>query len=284
VIDDFVDTYLRAETPNPCVRCNQYIKFTPLLRRARALGADRVATGHYARIDAVDGRLRLRRGVDASKDQSYFLFSMPADELGSVVFPLGDLDKDEVRRRARGFGLPNAGKPESQEICFVPDGDYAGFVRAAALRRGKSLPPPGSIVDSTGVELGRHDGLHQFTIGQRRGLGDVGAARGRPVYVQRLEPESGRVVVGDEAAARRRRVSVQDVRWFAAPPARPFEARVQVRHRATPARAEVAPGADREVVIAFEDPVIAAPGQAAVFYDDDDGVIGGGWIAAPRCK
>src|SRR5258705_4634630 len=145
VVDDFVEAYLAGETPNPCVKCNQHIKFTPLLARARAIGADVLVTGHYAQIALRDGAHELRRGVDAGKDQSYFLFSMPADELASVRFPLGGMTKDEVRAHALRLGLPNAKKDESQEICFVPDGDYAGFVSAAALKRGRSLPTAGNI-------------------------------------------------------------------------------------------------------------------------------------------
>src|SRR6478672_4920106 len=152
VVDDFVEAYLAGETPNPCVKCNQHIKFTPLLARARAIGADVLVTGHYAQI--IDGHLH--RGLDAGKDQSYFLFSMPAAELSSVRFPLGGMTKDEVRAHATRLGLPNAVKPESQEICFVPDGDYAGFVSAQALRKGRTLPRAGDIVDRDGRVLGRH--------------------------------------------------------------------------------------------------------------------------------
>ena len=180
VVDDFVEAYLAGETPNPCVKCNQHIKFTPLLERAREIGADVLATGHYAQIVATGDGHELRRGRDAGKDQSYFLFSMPAAELASVQFPLGDMTKDEVRGHALRLGLPNAAKPESQEICFVPDGDYAGFVSAQALRRGRAMPGPGAIVGDGGAVLGRHDGVHHFTIGQRRGLGNLatkGAAK-----------------------------------------------------------------------------------------------------------
>src|SRR6186713_2400525 len=178
VVDDFVEAYLAGETPNPCVKCNQHIKFTPLLERARAIGADVLVTGHYARLE--DGALR--RGADAGKDQSYFLFSMPARELGSVRFPLGALTKEEVRAHARRLGLPNADKPESQEICFVPDGDHGSFVAARALVR------PGAIRDEAGRELGRHDGVHRYTIGQRRGLGVASTA---PLYVTAIDAERG---------------------------------------------------------------------------------------------
>src|SRR5262245_44872821 len=169
VVEDFVEAYVAGETPNPCVKCNQHIKFTPLLARARAIGADVLVTGHYAQI--IDGGLY--RGLDAGKDQSYFLFSMPGHELGAVRFPLGGMTKDEVRAHAVRLGLPNAAKPESQEICFVPDGDYARFVAASALRRGRALPAGGSIVDEDGRVLGRHQGVHKFTVGQHRGLGNL---------------------------------------------------------------------------------------------------------------
>ncbi|MGE3765521.1 MAG: tRNA 2-thiouridine(34) synthase MnmA, partial [Kofleriaceae bacterium] len=168
VVDDFVEAYLAGDTPNPCVKCNQHIKFTPLLERARAIGADVLVTGHYAQIkeaSVADG-WGLWRGVDASKDQSYFLFSMPPAELASVRFPLGGMTKDEVRAHALRLGLPNAQKPESQEICFVPDGNYADFVSAQALKRGRSLPVAGVIKDASGAVIGKHDGTHHFTIGQ----------------------------------------------------------------------------------------------------------------------
>jgi tRNA-uridine 2-sulfurtransferase len=277
VIDDFVDAYLAGETPNPCVRCNQHIKFTPLLKRARALGAERVATGHYARLepDGVGGR-RLRRGVDAGKDQSYFLFSMPPDELAAVEFPLGGLRKEEVRDRARAFGLPNADKKDSQEICFVPDGDYAGFVARAALTRGREVPPAGDIVDQAGAVVGRHRGVHHYTVGQRRGLGDV--ARPEPVYVVGVEPGADRVVVGPRAAAARRTIRVREVRWLAPPPdGAPLQVSVQVRHRARPVAAEVRDAGQYVEVSFVDEAVVAAPGQAAVFYDGD-AVVGGGWI------
>jgi tRNA-specific 2-thiouridylase len=279
VVDDFVTAYLRGETPNPCVRCNQHIKFTPLLRRARALGADRIATGHYARIErGVDGRARLRRGADSGKDQSYFLFSMPTHELESVMFPLGALDKDEVRRKAASYALPNAAKPESQEICFVPDGDYAGFVEAAALRRGRPLPIAGEIVDGDGAVIGRHDGIHHYTVGQRRGLRDLGSA-GKPLYVQRIDPMSRKVVVGNQVSARTRSIDVRDVRWFGPTPEARVRAAVQVRHRASPVSAEITLLGERARVAFDSAAVVAAPGQAAVFYDGDT-VLGGGWIAA----
>ena len=277
VVDDFVDTYLAGATPNPCVRCNQHVKFTPLLQRARAVGADVLVTGHYARIaPGPDGAAGLHRGADADKDQSYFLFSMPRAALGAVWFPLGATSKGEVRAAAATLGLPNAIKPESQEICFVPDGDHAGFVRAAALRRGRALPAGGDIVDDDGRVLGRHDGVHRFTVGQHRGLGNL-TTRER-MFVTAVEPTTGRVVVGPRQAALRRTITVDDVRWLG-PPAPAL--RVQVRHRGEPLAAEVdaAAGGSRAIVRFSDEGAVAAPGQAAVFYDGDR-VVGGGWISA----
>jgi tRNA-uridine 2-sulfurtransferase len=276
VIDQFVDSYLAGETPNPCVKCNQHIKFTPLLRRARAMGADMVATGHYARIDTDErGNTVLRRGVDARKDQSYFLFSMPRHELSAVLFPLGDLDKDQVRERARAYALPNAAKAESQEICFVPDGDYAGFVEARALTRSLRVPAGGELVDEQGNVLGRHKGVHHYTVGQRRGLGGVGGPT--PVYVVGIDRERDRVVVGPRASAQRQSLRVRDMRWLSDVPAEPMRALVQVRHRARPVAAEVVAQGPDAVVTFVDEPVVAAPGQAAVLYRDDQ-VLGGGWI------
>jgi len=280
VVDDFVEAYLAGETPNPCVRCNQHIKFTPLLARARAIGADVIATGHYARIEGGAGGFALRRGVDPAKDQSYFLFSMPGDQLGAVRFPLGGMTKDDVRARAAAAGLPNAAKAESQEICFVPDGDYAGFVAAEAVRRGRPLPADGDIVDGGGRVLGRHAGVHRYTVGQHRGLGEVATVDGEKMFVVGLEPAAGRVVIGPRAAAGRRELTVGDVRWLGPVPAGPVACAVQVRHRGDAHAAVVTPAGDRAEVRFSDDAVVAAPGQAAVFYDQDR-VLGGGWVVRP---
>ncbi len=269
VVDDFVEAYLAGETPNPCVKCNQHIKFTPLLERARAVGADRLATGHYARLG--DGALR--RGADPSKDQSYFLFSMPGDELDAVQFPLGALTKDAVRTHARRLGLPNAAKDESQEICFVPDGDYAGFVAASALRRGRALPMAGTIVDADGSVVGTHDGTHRFTVGQHKGLGNLATRERR--FVTAVEPSTGTVRVGPREAAEKPALEVRDVRWLAEP-RETFAASVQVRHRGTPIAAQISVSGTRASV-ALAEPVVAAPGQAAVFYEADR-VLAGGWV------
>jgi tRNA-uridine 2-sulfurtransferase len=279
VVDDFVEAYLAGETPNPCVKCNQHIKFTPLLARARAIGADVLVTGHYARLAGG----ALRRGLDPAKDQSYFLFSMPGDELGAVRFPLGGLAKDEVRAHALRLGLPNATKAESQEICFVPDGDHAGFVAATALRRGRPLPRAGNIVDTDGTVLGRHDGTHRFTVGQHRGLGNLvippdasGKARiPDKRFVIAIDPPAGEVRVGTRADAERSELAVRDLRWLS-PPREALSAHVQVRHRGTPIAVDVTITGDR-ATLRLATPTVAAAGQAAVLYDGDR-VLAGGWI------
>src|SRR5688500_12472276 len=236
VVEDFVEAYLSGETPNPCVKCNQHIKFTPLLQRARAIGADVLVTGHYAQIlDTTDGPA-LCRGLDAGKDQSYFLFSMPPDELGSIRFPLGGLTKNEVRDHARRLALPNAIKPESQEICFVPDGDYAGFVAAAALKRGRTLPTSGTIVHDDGRVVGQHEGVHKFTVGQHRGLGNLTAKD--KLFVTAIDPARAEVRVGPREAAERRDLAIGDRRWLSAPTST-LSADVQVRHRGTPIPATI---------------------------------------------
>ena len=273
VVEDFIEAYLAGETPNPCVKCNQHIKFTPLLARARAIGADLLVTGHYAQLVAGDGGAELRRGVDAGKDQSYFLFSMPGDELAAVRFPLGGLTKEAVRAHALRLALPNAVKPESQEICFVPDGDYAGFVAASALKRGRAMPGPGAIVDAAGAVVGRHDGVHHYTVGQHRGLGNL-TTRDK-LFVTGVDPARAEVRVGPREAAERRELEVRDLRWLA-PPRAQLSADVQVRHRGTPIAAEVVIEGDRARVT-LATPTVAAPGQAAVLYAGDR-VLAGGWI------
>jgi tRNA-uridine 2-sulfurtransferase len=262
VMDDFVAEYREGRTPNPCVRCNQHIKFTPLLKRARALGATSLATGHYARI--VDGQLK--RARDARKDQSYFLFNMPKEALPFVRFPLGDLTKEEVRAHARRLGLPNCDKAESQEICFVPDGDYASFVTRHAEIAG------GDIVDEGGRVLGKHQGIHHFTVGQRRG---VGVAAKEPIYVLSVDALTRKVIVGAAASLDRTDIAVEELSWR---PAEPMRARVQIRYRHEARPAWLRPDGER-VRVEFDQPERApAPGQAAVFYDDGDTVLGGGFI------
>jgi len=276
VIVPFAQDYLSGRTPIPCVACNSRFKFDYLLERARVFGADRVATGHYARIDAdpETGRLRLRCAVDRQKDQTYFLFELAQAQLAAVEFPLGELAKEQVRARARELGLATAEKPESQEICFVPDGDTAGAVEHIDP---DGLPGRGEIVDRDGRVLGAHPGIHHFTVGQRRGLG---VAAGRRVYVAALDAERNRVVVGgveelDAKGARLARVS-----WVSGQvPDREVRATVRVRHRHVGASASIEARPDRQAVVSFDEPVRAvAPGQAAVFYAGDV-VLGGGWIA-----
>jgi tRNA-specific 2-thiouridylase len=280
-VDEFVEAYLAGETPNPCVKCNQHIKFTPLLARARAIGAGVLVTGHYAQIVArgtEPGAYELLRGRDAGKDQSYFLFSMPHAELASVRFPLGGMTKDEVREHARRLGLPNAVKPESQEICFVPDGDYAGFVSAQALRRGRSMPSPGAIIGDGGAVLGHHDGVHRFTLGQHRGLGNLTTKD--KLYVTAIDPARAEVHVGARSAAARTELVIRDLRWLSPPRAR-LSASVQVRHRGAPIPAEIRVDTDQagdRAIVQLAEPTVAAPGQAAVIYAADR-VLAGGWVA-----
>jgi tRNA-specific 2-thiouridylase len=273
VMDDFVTEYARGRTPNPCVRCNEHIKFTPLLRAARSIGADRLATGHYAQIVEVEGALRLRRAVDSDKDQSYFLFNMPRAALPEVMFPLGGLKKEEVRAHARRLGLPNADKVESQEICFIPDGDHAGFVAARALVR------PGRFVDESGASIGDHDGVHRYTIGQRRGLG---ISAPEPRYVNAIDASSGDVTVGPETSLYRDALAVESLTWAGAPPSSSLRAGVQLRHRHTPRPATITPRPDGGVDVRLDVPERAVtPGQAAVFYGGaaGDEVLGGGFIS-----
>lgn len=270
VVAPFVEDYVAGRTPNPCVACNSEVKFDWLLSRARALGA-KLATGHYARVERRDGRLALCTAADPVKDQTYFLYALGQDELRDVLFPVGGLAKRVVRAVAAGEGLPNAAKAESQEICFVGDGDAAGFV---ALRAPDRLRP-GEIVSTDGQVLGRHDGIHRFTVGQRRGLGVAGPA---PRYVVRIEPGSGRVVVGPPEAASRDRFEIDKARWVAgrAPPA-PLEVRVRVRHRHEGETGTVRAG-ECGAEVRLSRPVRGvAPGQAAVFYSGDE-VVGGGRI------
>ncbi len=276
VIDDFVAEHAAGRTPNPCVRCNEKLKFGPLLRFARAVGARRLATGHYARlVPGKDGAVpSLCRARDGEKDQSYFLFGVPPALFADVAFPLGERTKDEVRAIARRFGLPNAEKPDSQQICFIPDGDHKAFVEA---RGGAGRP--GEIVDEHGTALGDHTGTHRFTVGQRRG---VPVDDGHRRFVLRIEPSTGRVVVGPREALRTNVLQVSDVRWTSGrvPAAWPLRCGVQIRHHAAAAPAWVAAPDGSGCAVDLDTPLAGvAPGQAAVFYDGDQ-VVGGGWISA----
>ena len=276
VVDRFVADYTSGRTPIPCTRCNSDLKFATLLDRATALEAEALATGHYARVGYDEDRRRyvLRRGVDARRDQSYFLFALTQAQLAKARFPVGDLAKADVRDYARRRGLPVADKPDSRDICFVPDGDYAGFIerRDAAAR-----DTGGAVVDLAGNEVGRHAGVHRFTVGQRKGLGLAAPA---PLYVVALDAEGRRVTVGPKAALERTELEAGEVSWIAGdPPAEPRRAAAQIRYQHLAAAGTLTALAGARARFVFDDPQPAiAPGQAAVFYDGDE-VIGGGWIA-----
>jgi tRNA-specific 2-thiouridylase len=279
VVSNFVQEYAAGRTPLPCAHCNSDLKFATLLERARGFGADAVATGHYARItrDPVTSRSVLRRGIDPGKDQSYFLFSLTQDQLACAVFPVGDRPKDAVREYARQRQLPVADKPDSQEICFIPDDDYASFV----TRHTPDAAREGVIVDEQGRVLGSHAGIHQFTIGQRKGLG-LGASpslpSGSPLYVLQLRPSDRQVVVGPRTSLERTTLTASGVNWIVDEPAKPIRAHVQIRHRHHAAPASVRSLGDARAEVVFDAPQIAVtPGQAVVFYDRDS-VLGGGWI------
>jgi tRNA-specific 2-thiouridylase len=279
VQETFADEYLAGRTPIPCITCNTKFKFEHLLDRARVYGADRVASGHYARID-VDpdtGLRRLRTAADTTKDQTYFLFELSQKQLEAVAFPLGDMTKVEVRESARRLGLMTAEKPESQEICFVPDGDYAAAVERIRPDR---LPGEGEIVDAEGAVLGRHAGIHRFTVGQRRG---IGMSSPRPLYVTALDAARNRVVVGAAEDLLVRGAELRRVSWIAGrAPERSLRARVKIRYRDAGAIAEIEAMPGESARVHFDEPVRAVtPGQAAVFYDGDC-VLGGGWIAESR--
>jgi len=285
VIRPFVEDYLAGRTPIPCAQCNTAVKFDELLSTARQIGAERLATGHYARIrhSEATGRWELWRARDAAKDQSYFLFGLTQEQLSRTLFPLGELTKAEVRDAARELRLPVAEKPESQEICFVPSGDYSQFIRAYLAEQGSAAPETaGEIVTTEGEVVGAHAGVHQFTVGQRRGLG---LATGEPMYVVRIEPDSRRLVVGENRELLRDTCEVADVNWIAMDL---LESRVRgevkIRHKHEPAPAWIEPMetdgscAPARVHVRFDEPQRAiTPGQAAVFYEGER-VLGGGWI------
>ncbi|HXY40600.1 MAG TPA: tRNA 2-thiouridine(34) synthase MnmA, partial [Vicinamibacteria bacterium] len=274
VVAPFVRDYLDGRTPLPCARCNTEVKFASLVERTAALGAVQIATGHYARQrrQAGTGCLQLLKGRDPAKDQSYFLFGLSQEQLALALFPVGELSKPEVRRIARERGLPVADKPESQEICFVTDGDYAGFVE----RQAEPAERGGPIVDRGGRELGRHGGVHRFTVGQRRGLG---LSASRPLYVVAVQPASQTVVVGDERDLLSDRLVARAVNWLSvAEPVGELRARVRIRHRHAEAEATVRPLPGGRASVLFDAPQRAiTPGQAAVFYDGEV-CLGGGWI------
>jgi tRNA-specific 2-thiouridylase len=274
VVRNFVAEYASGRTPIPCVHCNADLKFSTLLDRASGFDAAGVATGHYARVrfDEDLGRFRLLRGVDRDKDQSYFLFTLTQDQLAHALFPVGHLTKAEVRAHADRLGLAVANKPDSHEICFVPDHDTGGFVE----RQLAAAPAGGDIVDSSGRVVGQHRGIHRYTVGQRKGLGISGAV---PLYVVKLEPADARVVVGTREELGGTTVEASGVNWIAGtPPATPRRVTARIRHRHADAPATVTSTGDASARLVFDEPQTAiAPGQAVVFYDDED-VVGGGWI------
>jgi tRNA-specific 2-thiouridylase len=272
VISNFVREYSAGRTPIPCVHCNGDLKFATLAERAGGLGAEFVATGHYARVDRIrDGTYRLRRGVDPAKDQSYFLFTLTQDQLSHALFPVGDMDKAAVRDQARDLGLPVAEKPDSHEICFVADGNHQAF-----LERHGATVSAGAIRDVDGHVVGRHEGVHRFTVGQRKGLG---LSSPIPLYVVGIDAGSSTVTVGPREALERRSLTASGVNWIAGQaPAAGTRVTAQIRHRHKEAAATLTPLDGNRVEAVFDVPQSAvAPGQAVVFYSED-AVVGGGWI------
>jgi tRNA-uridine 2-sulfurtransferase len=275
VVRPFVAEYVAGRTPIPCTRCNSDVKFTTLLDRAGALDAEALATGHYAQVawDETRERWALRRGVDRHRDQSYFLFALTQAQLARARFPIGSWAKARVRDYARERGLPVADKPDSREICFVPDGDYAGFIerRDAGAREAH-----GALVDTAGHQVGRHDGVHRYTVGQRKGLGLSSSV---PLYVVAIDADAQRITVGPRAALERTTFEATGVNWIAGePPASHTRASAQIRYQHAAAAGTLTPLADDRARFVFDAPQPAiAPGQAAVFYQGDE-VVGGGWI------
>ena len=272
VIDRFVRAYEEGRTPNPCIDCNRFIKFGKLYERARILGCEAVATGHYARVFFEDGRFLLKKGLDRSKDQSYVLACLTQEQLAHTRFPLGELTKDEVRRLAEENGFYNAHKPDSQDICFVPDGDYASFISRTTGRD----CPPGDFVLEDGTVVGRHKGITHYTIGQRRGLG---IAWSHPLFVKKIEPETNRVILSDNDGLFTREFYADGMNWirFDVPPA-VFRCAARIRYRHTEQPATVFVQEDGSVRVLFDEPQRAVtPGQTLVLYDDDT-VLGSGTI------
>jgi tRNA-uridine 2-sulfurtransferase len=280
VVRPFVEEYLSGRTPIPCSLCNNHLKFDQLLIVARQIGAEAVATGHYARVayDEQRGRWLLKRPADLAKDQTYFLFGLTQEQLSRTLFPLGDMTKPEVRELARKHGLALAEKPDSQEICFVPGGDYKRFLDAYLAERNEALPDTGGeLVTTSGEVIGQHGGIHNFTVGQRKGLG---VATGSPLYVLQISGANKQVVVGGEENLYSRTLRARRVNLIALDDLRePMRVSVKIRHRHEPAPAIIEKAKDSEILVTFDQPQRAiTPGQAAVFYDRDI-VVGGGWIA-----
>ncbi|MFZ0733751.1 MAG: tRNA 2-thiouridine(34) synthase MnmA [Candidatus Sulfotelmatobacter sp.] len=279
VVRPFVEEYLSGRTPIPCSLCNNHLKFDQLLIVARQIGAERVATGHYARVayDDTRGRWLLKRPADLGKDQTYFLFGLTQDQLSRTLFPLGDMTKPEVRELARKHGLALAEKPDSQEICFVPGGDYKRFIDAYLAEQGESLPDTaGELVTADGQVIGEHTGIHNFTVGQRKGLG---VATGSPLYVIQISGADKQVIVGGDELLYSRTLRTRRVNLISVADLRePMRVAVKIRHRHEPAPATIERAADDEILVTFDQPQRAiTPGQAAVFYEGDV-VVGGGWI------
>jgi tRNA-specific 2-thiouridylase len=281
VVRPFIDEYLAGRTPIPCTLCNNFIKFDQFLEMAEGIGANEIATGHYAQIawNAESGRWEMRRSVDRAKDQTYFLFGLRQDQLARTRFPLGGMEKSQVRELAHELNIPTATKPDSQEICFVPNGDYAAFIDSYFKEQGiASSETRGEIVTAGGRVLGEHSGVHRFTVGQRRGLG---VAAGEPLYVIATEPATRRVVIGSNDDLLRASMQVKDVNWISiAPPAASVRAEVKIRNKHAAAPATLIPTSDPACIdVRFDEPQRAVtPGQAAVFYAGDL-VLGGGWIS-----
>jgi len=280
VVRPFIDEYLSGRTPIPCSLCNNHLKFDQLLITARQIGAELLATGHYARVeyDPERGRWLLQRACDTAKDQTYFLFGLTQEQLSRTRFPLGEMSKPQVRELARQHGLALAEKPDSQEICFIPGGDYKRFIDAYLDEQGEALADTsGELVTTSGQVIGQHAGIHNFTVGQRKGLG---VATGTPLYVIELRGNKHQVVVGTNEELASRTMLVKNLNWIAIDDLHsPMRVKIKIRHRHEPADAVIEKTSTDEVVATFDVPQRAiTPGQAAVFYDGDV-VVGGGWIA-----
>jgi tRNA-uridine 2-sulfurtransferase len=271
VIDNFIAEYAAGRTPNPCIKCNDLIKFDLLLNKAQTMGAELLATGHYVRITQDDdGFYQLRTGVDQTKDQSYFLFTLIQEQLSKIIFPVGEFEKRRVRELANYFELPVAQKHESQEICFIPDNDYAGFLERNGLSQS-----PGEIVAVDGTVLGHHSGIHRYTIGQRKGLG---IAWKEPLYVVSIDRKQSRIVVAEESELKRSHLTAVRSSWVQVPTKSKFRASCRIRYRHTPAPCLVSLNSEECFEVSFDQPQFSVtPGQAAVLYDGDK-VLGGGWI------
>jgi tRNA-specific 2-thiouridylase len=292
VVAPFVNNYLQGKTPSPCVACNSYLKFDKLVEMTKSVGADKVATGHYARVtfDEARGRWLLLRATNRAKDQSYFLFELTQEQLSYALFPLGGMTKQETRDIAEQAGLPTAQKPESQEICFIPDGNYSRFidryldeqkanpqplVQIESVKKPQE-PKPGAIVTTEGKVLGQHTGIHRYTVGQRKG---IGISAPEPLYVVKVDAEKNQVVVGSPDHLLKREMIVVRPNWIAiAELTEPMRVSVKIRSRAEEAAATIAPYEGGNALVTFDEPQRAiTPGQATVFYDSEL-VIGGGWI------